>query len=47
MPLLEKDIMVLEEKRFNVDKVVLFQSTLTKEGAVYTPQWDIKLGGRE
>ncbi|MBA4417297.1 MAG: RNA 2',3'-cyclic phosphodiesterase [Syntrophus sp. (in: bacteria)] len=47
MPLLDKDIMALEEKRFFVDKVVLFQSTLTKEGAIYTPQWDIKLGGRE
>ncbi len=44
-PLLEKDIMPLEEKRFTVDGVVLFQSTLTKEGAVYTPVWDIKLGG--
>jgi RNA 2',3'-cyclic 3'-phosphodiesterase len=47
MPLLDKDIMVLEEKRFTVDKLVLFQSTLTKEGAIHTPQWDIKLGGRE
>ena len=46
-PLLEKSIVPLEEKRFTLDRVVLFQSTLTKEGARYTPQWDIKLGGLE
>jgi RNA 2',3'-cyclic 3'-phosphodiesterase len=46
-PLLEKDIIRLEEKRFTVDRVVLFQSTLTKEGAQYAPQWDIKFGGQE
>jgi RNA 2',3'-cyclic 3'-phosphodiesterase len=46
-PLLEKDIVPMEEKRFILDRVVLFQSTLTKEGAQYTPQWDIKLGGQE
>ncbi|MDR2017454.1 MAG: RNA 2',3'-cyclic phosphodiesterase [Syntrophobacterales bacterium] len=46
-PLLEKNTFPLEEKRFVLDKLVLFQSILTKEGAQYTPQGDIKLGGQE
>ncbi len=45
--MLEKDIVPLEEKRFTLDRIVMFQSTLTREGAQYTPQWDIKLGGQE
>lgn len=44
-PLLDKDIEALERKRFPVDRVILFESTLTREGAIYTPRWDIKLGG--
>jgi 2'-5' RNA ligase len=44
-PLLDRDIEPLERRQFPVERVVLFESTLKKEGAVYTPQWDIKLGG--
>ncbi len=43
--LLDKDIEVLDSKSCVVDRAVLFQSTLTSTGAVYTPCWDIKLGG--
>jgi RNA 2',3'-cyclic 3'-phosphodiesterase len=43
--LLEKDIEVLEKREFPVERVVLFESTLTSQGAIYTPKWDIKLGG--
>jgi 2'-5' RNA ligase len=46
-PLLDRDIAPLEEKRFTLNRLVLFQSTLTKDGAIYSPVWDIKLGGRE
>jgi len=46
-PLLEKNVVPLEAKEFALDRVVLFQSTLTREGAQYAPQWDIKLGGQE
>jgi RNA 2',3'-cyclic 3'-phosphodiesterase len=44
-PLLEKDIETLEKREFPVERIVLFESTLTSQGAIYTPQWDIKLGG--
>jgi RNA 2',3'-cyclic 3'-phosphodiesterase len=44
-PLPDKDVAPLEARRFSVDRVVLFRSTLAKEGAIYTPVWDIKLGG--
>ena len=45
-PLLDKDCVPLEGKRFMVDKLVLFRSALTREGALYSPVWDIKFGGR-
>ena len=45
LPLPDRDIVPLEKKRFPVERVVLFESTLTREGAIYTPRWDIKLGG--
>ena len=45
VPFLEKDIMQLQAKQFMLDRVVLFQSVLTREGALYAPVWDIKLGG--
>jgi len=42
-PLLRKDMLSLEEKRFFLENLVLYQSTLTKEGALYTPLKEIKL----
>ena len=44
-PLLEKAIIKLDRMEIPVNSVVLFKSTLTQEGAIYTPVWDIKLGG--
>jgi len=38
-----RDIMPLEERRFLLDNLVLYQSTLTREGALYTPLKEIKL----
>jgi len=35
--------MPLEEKRFPLDSLVLYQSTLTREGALYSPLKEIKL----
>jgi 2'-5' RNA ligase len=43
LPLLKRDIMPLEEKSFLLYNLVLYQSTLTREGAVYTPLKEIKL----
>ena len=43
VPLLKKNILPLEEKRFVLDNLVLYQSTLTREGAIYTPLKEIKL----
>lgn len=43
VPLLKRDIMPLEEKRFVIDTIVLYQSTLTKAGAIYAPLKKIKL----
>lgn len=42
-PLLKRNILPLEEKRFLLDNLVLYQSTLTREGALYTPLKEIKL----
>jgi 2'-5' RNA ligase len=39
------DPMPIEEKAFSIDDLVLFKSTLTPGGAIYTPIWKIKLGG--
>jgi RNA 2',3'-cyclic 3'-phosphodiesterase len=41
--LLKKNLLPLEEKRFILDNLVLYQSTLTREGALYTPLKEIKL----
>jgi 2'-5' RNA ligase len=41
--LLKKTILPLEEKSFLLDSLVLYQSTLTREGALYTPLKEIKL----
>ncbi len=43
LPLLKKNIIPLEEKRVLLDNLVLYQSTLTREGAVYAPLKEIKL----
>jgi RNA 2',3'-cyclic 3'-phosphodiesterase len=39
------DLPPLEKMEFMVDGLVLFKSTLTPGGAIYTPIWKIKLGG--
>jgi 2'-5' RNA ligase len=44
-PLLERDIEGFEEKNFVLQKLMLFKSTLTGGGAIYTPQWEIIIGG--
>lgn len=44
-PLLEKEIPELEEKVFLLRKLVLYESTLRREGPIYTPKWEILLGG--
>ena len=43
VPSLRREIIPLEEKRFVIDTIVLYQSTLTKTGAIYTPLKEIKL----
>ncbi|HVN96254.1 MAG TPA: RNA 2',3'-cyclic phosphodiesterase [Syntrophorhabdaceae bacterium] len=42
-PLLRRDMLPLEEKRFFLESLVLYRSTLTREGATYTPLQIIKL----
>ena len=41
------DPMPIEEKAFVIENLVLFKSTLTPGGAIYTPIWKIKLGGED
>ena len=41
------DVPALEGMEFPVDALVLFKSTLTPAGALYTPIWKIKLGGED
>jgi 2'-5' RNA ligase len=43
VPTLKRGIIPMEEKRFVIDKIVLYRSTLTKTGAIYTPLKEIKL----
>jgi RNA 2',3'-cyclic 3'-phosphodiesterase len=42
-PLLKKNVIPLEEKRFLLGSLVLYQSTLAREGALYTRLKEIKL----
>jgi 2'-5' RNA ligase len=42
-PFLDRDIPRIEEMKFVLDKLVLFRSTLTPQGAIYNPVWDIPL----
>jgi 2'-5' RNA ligase len=44
-PLLEREIIAPEPMGFTVDKLVLFSSTLTPQGAVYAPVWGIPFTG--
>jgi 2'-5' RNA ligase len=39
------DLPPLERMEFPLDGLVLFKSTLTPAGAIYSPIWKIKLGG--
>jgi 2'-5' RNA ligase len=41
--LLKRNILPLEERKFLLDNLVLYQSTLTREGAFYSPLKEIKL----
>lgn len=40
------DVPDIQSKEFVVEHLVLFKSTLTSGGAIYTPLWKIKLGGK-
>lgn len=40
------DVPDIQRKEFMVEHLVLFKSTLTSGGAIYTPLWKIKLGGQ-
>jgi 2'-5' RNA ligase len=42
-PLLERDIPALNGMSFIIDRLVLFKSTLTPQGAIYTKVWEIRL----
>jgi 2'-5' RNA ligase len=46
-PLLERDIPGLDEMSFIIDRLVLFRSTLTPQGAIYTPVWEIGFKGEQ
>jgi RNA 2',3'-cyclic 3'-phosphodiesterase len=41
------DLPAIEGMEFPVDALVLFKSTLTPAGALYSPIWKIKLGGED
>jgi 2'-5' RNA ligase len=41
------DAPAIEGMEFPLDALVLFKSTLTPAGALYTPIWQIKLGGEK
>jgi RNA 2',3'-cyclic 3'-phosphodiesterase len=45
VPLLEREIVQVEQKTFSLDTLVLYRSTLTREGAIYDPVWEIRLVG--
>jgi 2'-5' RNA ligase len=44
-PLPDHAITELERMSFKVDALVMFKSTLTSQGAIYTPIWEIKFKG--
>ena len=47
IPLLERDIPGLDEMSFFIDRLVLFRSTLTSQGAIYSPVWEIEFKGEK
>jgi 2'-5' RNA ligase len=48
-PFLDRDVPRIEATKFALDRLVLFRSTLTPQGAIYDPVWDIplKVGARD
>ncbi|MCX5809103.1 MAG: RNA 2',3'-cyclic phosphodiesterase [Proteobacteria bacterium] len=46
-PLPERTFVEIDRKSFNVNALVLFKSTLTSQGAIYTPVWEIKIQGQK
>jgi RNA 2',3'-cyclic 3'-phosphodiesterase len=44
-PLLERAIPPVEKGDFVLESLILFESVLTREGSIYTPLWELKLGG--
>ena len=46
-PLLERDIPTLNKMSFVIDRLVLFRSTLTPQGAIYSPVWEVEFKGRK
>jgi len=46
-PILERDIPDLNGMGFIVDRLVMFRSTLTPQGAIYSPLWEIGLKSRK
>lgn len=45
-PLLDRDVPGLDEVGFVIDRLVLFRSTLTPQGAVYNRVWEMPLSGQ-
>jgi RNA 2',3'-cyclic 3'-phosphodiesterase len=45
IPLLERDIPELDRLSFIIDRIVLFKSTLTPQGAIYAKVWEIGFKG--
>jgi len=46
-PILERDIPDLNGMSFIVDRLVMFRSTLTPQGAIYSPLWEIGFKSRK
>jgi len=46
-PILERDIPDLNGMGFIVDRLVMFRSTLTPQGAIYSPLWEIGFKSRK
>jgi 2'-5' RNA ligase len=42
-PLLDREIVKIEEKEFPIQRLVLFKSTLMPAGALYEPVWELRL----
>jgi len=46
-PLLERDLPSLNNMSFVIDRLILLRSTLTPQGAIYSPVWEIEFKGRK